>query len=199
MAHSRNHQSVRNRAASARRFPRPTQRGRILMATLALLAVAQTAAVWKRSVHGGNREDEITAGHDLSAVSLQLADGTLAGLADGRGRLLLVFDPDCAHSRNVAAMWRDWLSAGDPGRDRVLALSSASLPSATAYAREQRWRVGVASIAGEGGGNGLHSLTRRAPWVFAVSGGGRVLATGHGRKLAEVARAAGSALAADTR
>lgn len=197
MVHRHNHQSFRRGVATARRSPRPTQRARVLIATLALLALAQTAAVGKRFLGGVTGEVEITAGHDLSSVSLRRANGALVGLADGRRTLLLVFDPECAHSRGVAEDWREWL--GDPGHDdiRILAVSGGSPSAATAYAREQRWGVEVASIAGAMGGSAVHALTRRVPWVFAVSGDGRVLASGHGRKLAEVARAVVSALVAD--
>ena len=185
MAHGQTHRAGRNRSVAARRSARAPS---ALTATLALLAVAQAAVLGNRVLGGGGPEDEITVGDDLSAVSLLRADGSPAGLADGRGTLLLVFDPDCPHSREVAAMWRDWLSVGDPGRGRVLALSPAAPASANGYAREQRWRVEVVSIAGATDGNGVHALTRRAPWVFALDGDGRVLASGHGRKLAEVAR-----------
>lgn len=135
------------------------------MATLALLALAQTAAVGKRFLGGVTREVEITAGHDLSAVSLRRANGALVGLGDGRRTLLLVFDPECAHSRGVAEDWREWLGA--PGHDgiRILALSGGSPSAATAYARKQRWNVEVASVAGAPRGrDGVHALTRRVPW-----------------------------------
>ncbi len=148
MAHRRTHQSILKWTAAARRFPRTRQRGRILMATLALLAVAQMAAIGKRMVGSATREAEIATGHDLSAVSLRRANGTLVGLADGHRTLLLVFDPECAHSRQVAEDWRKWLgTTGDDGV-RVLALSAGSPASAAAYAREQQWHVEVASIAG---------------------------------------------------
>jgi len=164
---------------------------------LALLAVAQTATVGKRFLGGATRDVEISVGYDLSAVSLRRANGALVGLADGRRTLLLVFDPDCVHSHGVAEDWREWLGATGHDGVRVLALSAGSPSGAASYARRQQWRVEVASIAGATGRNGVHSLTRRAPWVFAVGGDGRVLAGGQGRKLAEVAQAVGSALAAD--
>ena len=187
MAHRPTQRVSPNQSVAARRSARAASAP---TATLALLVVAQAAVLGCRVLGGGNPEDEIAVGDDLSAVSLQRADGSLTGLADGQGTLLLVFDPDCPHSRKVAAMWRDWLSVGDPGRGRVLALSPAASSSAAAYAREQRWRVDVASIAAATDGNGGHSLTRRTPWVFALDGDGRVLASGHGRKLAEVVREA---------
>ena len=167
------------------------------MASLALLALAQMAAIGKRMVGSGTREDETAAGRDLSAVTLRRANGALVGLADGHRTLLLVFDPECAHSRRVADDWRKWLGTSRDDGVRVLALSAGSPNSAAAYAREQQWHVEVASIAAAPGRNGVHSLTRRAPWVFAVGGDGRVLASGHGRKLAEVARTVGTAPAAD--
>ena len=199
MAHGRNHQLVRKGQPLPGVPPGATQRGRILMATLALLAVAQTAAIGRRFLDGVAREAEIAAGHDLSALSLLRADGTLAGLGDGRRTLLLVLDPDCTHSRREADDWREWLGATRHDGVQVLAISAGSPSSATAYAREQQWPVEVVSIARAMGQSSVHPLTRRAPWVFAVGGDGRVLASGHGRKLAELADALPSALAADTR
>ena len=187
MAHHRTHQSILKWTAAARRSPRTRQRGRILMATLALLALAQMAAVGKRMVGSATREDETAAGRDLSAVTLLRADGTLVGLADGHRTLLLVFDPECVHSRRVAGDWRKWLETSRDDDVRVLALSAGASSSAAAYAREQQWHVEVASIAGATGRKEVHSLTRRVPWVFAVGGDGRVLASGHGRRLTEVA------------
>lgn len=40
--------------------------------------------------------------------------------------------------------------------------------------------------------DGEHPLTRRTSWVFAVGVDGRVVAEGHGSRLAEVARAIGA-------
>ena len=85
-------------------------------------------------------------------------------------------------------MWREWLTAG-ARPDRVLALSAGSLHSANAYARDQEWPVEVVSIGTGAAGSRGHALTRRAPWVYAVGGDGRMLADGHGRSLRKVARA----------
>ena len=73
-----------------------------VVAVLALLAAAQAAVVGKRMLDDHARHDEIEVGDDLSEVSLWRADGSLVGLGGGRTTLLLVYDPDCAHSDRVA-------------------------------------------------------------------------------------------------
>ena len=187
MGRGRSHRTSWNRGVTVPLNKRGSRRDWIVMGTLALLAATQAAFIGNRMLGRDSDENAITVGHDLSQVSLERADGTEVDLADGRNTLLLVFDPECVHSRRVAALWEGWLRAG-PRAIRVFALSAGSLPSAHAYARVQQWRVEVVSTKTGAAGSGGHALTRRAPWVYAVDGEGRVVAVGHGRKLPEVAR-----------
>ena len=187
MGHGRSYGGSWNRAATVPLVRPRSRRDWIIVGALALMAVTQAVFIGNRLFGHNSDEHAIRVGHDLSQVALERADGTEFGLADGRNTLLLVFDPECVHSGRVAAMWKEWLSAGARG-DRVLALSPGSLPSANAYAWDRHWPVEVVSVK-TAAGNGVHALTRRSPWVYAVGGDGRVLAGGHGRKLPEVARA----------
>lgn len=128
----------------------------------------------------------VKAGHDLSAVSVPLSDGTVAELGDGRRSLLLIFDPDCVHSNGIAPKWSTWLSTLDRDGTRILAVSPGSLSQAIGYARDRQWSVKVGTLGGiEGGGNALGA---RTPWVFALDQDGRVVGEGHGSRLLEVAR-----------
>lgn len=186
MGHGRSYGGSWNRAATVPLVRPRSKRKSIIVGVLALMAVTQAAFIGNRVFGHDLDEHEIRVGHDLSQVALERADGTEIGLAEGRTTLLLVFDPECVHSGEVAVMWKDWLTAGPRG-DRVVALSPGSLPSASAYARDRRWPVEVVSVKTAAGG-GVHALTRRSPWVYAVGGDGRVLVDGHGRTLPEVAR-----------
>lgn len=188
MGHGRWCRALWNREATVLLIKRGSRGDWIIAGALTLLAVTQGAFIGNRMFGRDSDEHEITVGHDLSQVSLERADGTELDLSDGQNTLLLVFDPECVHSGKVAAMWKQWLKAA-PRADRVLALSAGSLRSANAYARDQEWPVEVVSIGTDAAGSRSHALVRRAPWVYALGGDGRVLAGGHGRKLPEVARA----------
>lgn len=187
MGHGRWHRALWNRDAAVPPIKRRSQRDWIVMGTLALLTATQAVFLGNRILGRDSEQNEITVGRDLSQVSLERVDGTPVSLADGYNTLLLVFDPECVHSRKVAVMWKEWLTAV-PRESRVLALSSGSHPSAIVYARDQEWPVEVVSVKTDAGGGG-YALVRRAPWVYAIGGDGRVLAGGHGRKLSGVARA----------
>ena len=161
----------------------------IVVAVLALLAAAQAAAIGKRLLDDHARHDEIKVGDVLSEVSLRRADGSLVGLGGGRTTLLMVYDPDCAHSDRVAAGWREWLDRGDHGADQVFALHVGSRSLAEAYSVRQRWPIEVVSVGSGVDGSGARALTRRTPWVFAIDEDGLVVASGHGRQLPQLARA----------
>jgi len=54
--------------------------------------------------------------------------------------LLLVFDPECAHSRRIASVWSEWLNASTIDH-RVLAVSRGIVSEAAEYARASDWPV----------------------------------------------------------
>lgn len=166
-----------------------TRREGIVVAALVLLAAVQAAVIGNRLLTDRARPHDIVVGDDLSKVPLRRADGSLVGLGGGRTTLLLVYDPDCAHSDRVAAGWQEWLDRRDRGADRILALHAGSRSLAVAYAVGQRWPVEVVSVGSAVDGSRAWALTRRTPWVFAIGGDGVVVASGHGRELPQLARA----------
>lgn len=157
-----------------------------VIAVLIAVAIAQLANSALRLSSLDPDRGFVKAGHDLSAVSVPLSDGTVATLGDGHRSLLLVFDPDCVHSNGIAPKWSAWLSTLDPDGTRIVAVSPGSLSQAIGYARDQQWTVKVGTLGGtEGGGNVLGA---RTPWVFALDQDGRVVEEGHGSRLLDVAR-----------
>ena len=115
---------------------------------LAVLAAAQAVSLGFRPRGAGGDGERITIGHDVSAIAVDYADGTVSKLGRGRATLLLVFDPDCPHSRRVASEWTSWLGATAFSQYRVLAISPKPLSESVAYAREQGWPVQVGSVEG---------------------------------------------------
>ena len=156
---------------------------------LSVLAVVQVVALERRTPRPDPLDPPVAVGDDVSELVVTDSGGATIELGAPHETLLLVFDPDCAHSARVADAWAAWLAGRDSGRPRTYAVSSGPLPEAVRYAREMRWDVRVGSVDAPGG---EHPLTRRTPWVFAVGADGRVVAEGHGSRLAEVARAIGS-------
>ncbi|MDE2783067.1 MAG: hypothetical protein OXK77_08935 [Gemmatimonadota bacterium] len=134
----------------------------------------------------------IREGHDLSNVSVRFADGGDAKLASGLPTLLLVFDPECAHSERVAGAWAKSLSNIRPGLERVLAVAPGPLAVAVTYARDKRWPVDVGTVQSTEGGLVDRRILQRTPWVFALDEEGRVIREGHGSRLREVARSLGA-------
>lgn len=112
---------------------------------------------------------------------------TVAPLDPQHPMLLLIFDPDCVHTRRVAPLWSSWLASGEAEGLTVLAIAPAPVAVAAEYARNQQWWVGVAAAVGSEEQPGGHRVTRRTPWVVAVDASGRVVREAHGAKLAEVA------------
>ncbi len=153
---------------------------------LALLAVFQTA----RIVSGRNEAvpELVAVGDDLSQMSLRYGDGTVAPLDPHHPMLLLIFDPDCVHTRRVAPLWSSWLVSGAAEGHTVLGIAPAPVAAAAQYARDQQWWVMVAAPAESEDQPGEHPVVGRTPWVVAVDAGGRVVREAHGSKLAEVAR-----------
>jgi len=64
---------------------------------------------------------------------------------------------------------------------------SASLPeSAEAFARLHGWEAEVVMLPPGNLVPQVRALTRRTPWVFVLDEGGRVVAEGHGARIAEL-------------
>lgn len=175
-----------------RRPDRPSQErsgawvNALVIAVLTAGAIAQLANSAQRLSSLDPDRGFVKTGHDLSAVSVPLSDGTVAELGDGRRSLLLIFDPDCVHSNGIVPSWSAWLSTLDRDGVRILAVSPGSLSQATGYARKQQWSVEVGSLRGTtSAGNALGA---RTPWVFALGKDGRVVEEGHGSRFLEVAQ-----------
>lgn len=158
----------------------------VVITVLIAVAIAQLANSALRLSSLDPDRGFVKTGHDLSAVSVPLSDGTVAELGDGRRSLLLIFDPDCVHSNEIAPKWSAWLSALDRDGTRVLAVSPGSFSQASGYARDQQWSVKVGTLGGTE--DGASVLGARTPWVFALDQDGRVVEEGHGSRLLEVAR-----------
>ena len=159
-----------------------------VLALLSVLAVGQAVALERRTLRPDPLDPRVTIGHDVSELVVRDSEGATFELGAPYETLLLVFDPDCPYSARVAETWASWLAKQDSGRLRTYAVSSGPLPAAVRYARDMRWNVRVGSVDASGG---EHPLTRRTPWAYAVGADGRVLAEGHGARLAEVARTIG--------
>ena len=159
-----------------------------VLTLLSVLAVGQVVALEHRTLRLDPLDPPVTVGDDVSELVVRDSGGATIELGAPYETLLLVFDPDCAHSARVAETWASWLARQDSGRLRTYAVSSGPLPAAVRYARDMRWNVRVGSVGASGG---EHPLTRRTPWVFSIGTDGRVVAEGHGSRLAEVARTIG--------
>lgn len=66
-------------------------------------------------------------------------------------------------------------------------MSPGPLVVAVRYVRDADWNVRVGSVESSEEGLDEHPLTSRTPWEFAIGADGRVVAEGHGSRLAEVA------------
>lgn len=153
---------------------------------LALVAILQIVGIVSGRDHPPPR-DPVEIGDDLSVMSLEYSDGTVAALDPAHPMLLLIFDPDCVHTSRVAPLWSSWLASGAIEGLSVLAIAPGPVAAAAEYAREQRWGVVVAATAGSEEQPGGHPVTRRTPWVVAVDSDGRVVREAHGSRLTEVA------------
>lgn len=153
---------------------------------LALVAILQIVGI----VSGRNEPppgDPVEIGDDLSLMSLEYSDGTIAALDPTHPMLLLIFDPDCVHTSRIAPLWSSLLASGAIEGLTVLAVAPGPVAAAAEYARAQRWGVVVAATTGSEDPPGIHPVTRRTPWVVAVDSNGRVVHEAHGSRLTEVA------------
>lgn len=150
---------------------------------LATLAAVQFSLLVKGLETGS--AGHVAVGDDLADVRLGNDDGR--GSLLGEFQLVLVFDPECAHSREVAPKWRGLLQ--DPDRPGgIVAVAPGSLEAAARHAEAHGWQVTVATVDRFRPGSREHALVSRTPWVFALRNG-RVVAQGHGDELAEVVAA----------
>jgi len=161
---------------ASRRPPRS-----VVVVALAAVAVVQAIGMVYIRANSNGPAPFVQVGYDVSDLSLRDSRGALQALGAGQPTLLLVFDPDCAHSRRVATLWSDWLEGSAHEGYRIIAISAG--PMATDYLRERQWPVVATSAEPVN-----HAIAKRTPWVFAVDGQGQVVADGHGRHLAEVAQ-----------
>lgn len=161
----------------------------MIVPLLAVSAIGQAAILRAPMFTADSRAAPIPFGYDLSSVSVKHADGTPAELGAGQPTLLLVFDPDCAHTRRVAPAWSSWLAGKESEEYRVLAISLGPLAEAVDFANEHSWPVEVLSLEHPAAEPEAAILTRRTPWIVALDQAGRVVTDGHGAGLGEVARA----------
>lgn len=152
-------------------------------AALATLAAVQFTLLADRLETGS--AGHVAVGDDLSGVRVAGDHGP--GSLLGEFQLVLVFDPECAHSRQAARKWRALLR--DPDRPSgIVAVAPGSFEAAARHAEAYGWQVTVATVDGYRPGSPGHALVSRTPWVFALKDG-RVVAQGHGDELAEVVAA----------
>lgn len=158
-----------------------------VLVAMGAVAAAQIAAF---GIHGPRTESVrfVTAGQDLGSVVVRQTDGSPEELGMFGPALLLVFDPECAHSRRIASVWSDWLT-GTATDHRVLAVSRGAVSEAAAYARASDWPVQVVAVDQANRLEQSRALVSRTPWVFAIDDEGRILDEGHGSRLQEVAEA----------
>ena len=158
---------------------RPARRGTVVV--LAVVAVLQAVAVAYVTAHSNGPAPFVKGGQDLSGLSLKDSRGALLELGAGHPTLLLVFDPDCVHSRRIVPLWTSWLEGRVDEGYRIIAISTG--PGGADYVHEEQLPVVVTSAEPIG-----HVIAKRTPWVFAVDGRGRVVADGHGQHVSEIAQ-----------
>ncbi len=161
----------------------------VALALLAVLAIGQSVVAGQRLVRVAPAGSPVAVDDDVSGLMVRLSGGETSELGAGNEALLLVFDPDCAHTARVAEAWASWLADEDSGRRRTIAVSAGPLAVAVRYARDADWNVRVGSVESSEEGVDEHPLTSKTPWVFAIGADGWVVAEGHGVRLAEVAQA----------
>ena len=154
---------------------------------LTVLATVQLVALAHRTIRLETLPQLIAVGDDLSSLVIKDVGGETIDLAAGYETLLLVFDPDCPHTDRVAEPWASWLDEKDSKAHRTIALSSGTRATAARYVGDKRWTARVGAVEPGVDGQGEHALMIRTPWVFVVDGDGKVVAEGHGVRLAELA------------
>lgn len=111
----------------------------VALALLAVLAIGQSVVARQRVVRVAPAGSPVAVGDDVSGLMVRLSGGETFELGAGNEALLLVFDPDCAHTARVAEAWASWLADEDLGHHRAIAVSPGPLSAAVRYAREKTW------------------------------------------------------------
>ena len=154
---------------------KPTGASVIIVSLAGLLVFQLLVLGLREGVGRGYAADWLRVGDTLAGVQIRGPDGQEGPLVRAGGRVLLVFHPDCTHCASVAPIWATWLSKNGASA-KVLALASASLAPAQAFAQEQGWQVEVAVVDTSGARDFGFALTRRSPWVFVLDETGGILA-----------------------
>lgn len=174
---------------------RPKTRALALALTV-VAAIQATVLVVLRLDDASPAQPPSLPSADLSRVLATDAEGRQQQLAAMGPLLVLVFDPECVHTRRVAPLWHDWLRHADPSL-RIVALSASRQATASAYATAVGWPVPVLTVqadAASGPETSVWAVVRRSPWVFAVSANGRAVAAGPGNRVSQVADALWTAM-----
>lgn len=155
--------------------------------SLATLAVIQGSIL---IINGGRQGQEdgdawLRDGDDLSHVQATAANGAPAALASGEPLLLLVFDPECGHCRDVVPEWSDWVQSAEPGI-RVVAVALARQDAASAFLSTYLWEPELWILGPEDGTPGRRPITTRTPWMFLLDGHGVILYEGHGQRIRDL-------------
>ena len=156
----------------------------LLLGLLLLTAVQVMELVSHDSEPGGLVRAWLEPGDDLSSLTAATSAGQSVSLATGDTVIVLVFDPHCGHSLEVAPVWRDWISAHEASY-RLIGISSGDLTEAEAFARDQAWEMEIGTVSALNGSLG-HALTVRTPWAFILDEAGQVVAEGIGSRIGEL-------------
>ena len=138
----------------------------VKVALLIMLAIGQSIVVGQRILRVNPPDSPVAIGHDVSGLLVRDSGGETIELGAGDETLLLVFDPDCAHTARVAEAWASWLADEDSGRHRTIAVSPGPLSAAVRYARDSHWSVRVGAVESPQGRTSL--LMRTGRWLRRV-------------------------------
>ena len=130
--------------------------------------------------------DWLQSGDSLGEGFATTAPGRRTPLATGEALLLLVFDPQCGHCRDVIPLWREWTADPDPLLP-VVTVTAGSRESARAFLTSYGWQPELWTIDPGAGVPGRRPIATRTPWLFLLDGEGVILADGHGRRIQTLA------------
>lgn len=160
---------------------------------LSVIALCQSVLLaWAFGGIGGETREWLQTGADLSGIRVEGMDGHPMPLPGEGLRIVLVFHSECGHCAAVAPAWKSWLQEDGKAWD-VLSVTAEPVETGRDFASRNGWAVEVATVETDFRANTGRSLTGRTPWVFMVDQDGILVAEGHGRRLREIAAAAGQA------